>query len=343
MAIDLQQLRKPAFDTEATSPVQLPWRKTDLSLEARISKMSKNAIKAILEHRKTTHPRILEAYVTVEEAQACLNTPLEKPLSFTSTACATQSGRPHMEDAHFTARLSGGALAGVFDGHSGAAAAQLAKQEFESRFEEKLASLHGNVHRAFEELCHEIHIKSPPLSLSGTTAVVCYADLNLGKLYTCTLGDSEANCYRMINQKLKSWPVSCVRDWASPKDNARARKYTQTNNYIFNTTSYAKPYINNGRHEINVSRAIGDWEFTGTEQVPGIIHKPKITLTSIKPGDLIVLACDGLKDFVDENEIIDRLQRHPQNPAEDLVAWALKNQGQAQEFDNITVVALQIS
>lgn len=61
---------------------------------------------------------------------------------------------------------------------------------------------------------------------------------------------------------------------------------------------------------INVRRAIGDVGLTENPEEPVVIHKSKITMNKLQPGDTLILGCDGLKDYVPENEIVDILAKN---------------------------------
>ena len=98
-------------------------------------------------------------------------------------------------------------------------------------------------------------------------------------------------------------------------------------------------YPGPGQYGLNVSRSIGDYNYTGSEEVPGLIHKPKITVNQIQAGDTLILACDGLKDYVPENEIVENLQGE-RDPSAKLANYAVYNNC---AYDNVTVLAVNIS
>jgi serine/threonine protein phosphatase PrpC len=173
--------------------------------------------------------------------------------------------------------------------------------------------------------------------------VVCYVDKKTHHIYTATLGDSEANIYRKFDDKLKSIPLSCIRDWSSKKDAHRAsialgRPQIAINWPKISNPKYLRfPYPFFG---INVSRSIGDVLLSGSPEKPGVIHKPKITRIQVKSGDLLILACDGLKDYVSDNEIVSILKNPPPNPAKHLVNYAID---EGNSLDNVTVLAIAIN
>lgn len=271
------------------------------------------------------------------------------PLTLSHTGAAAQGHhRETMEDAHFYTEISQGTLSGVFDGHGGKEIAEYASKSFEKRFEQELTTANGNVLVAFESLFSQIQhevAKCEPLYNMGSTAVVTFIDKKTNIIYTATLGDSEANIYRMIDGKMKSIPLSCVRDWSSPKDAARAAN-------VLNEPSIATewPKAENPKELrfpkgcVNVARAFGDIHTGYLMAGPGMIHKPKITMNKLEKGDVVVLACDGLKDYVPEKVIAEKVAANKDNPkvnlAQELVNYAISPKG-ADAHDNVTVVAIK--
>jgi serine/threonine protein phosphatase PrpC len=346
------------------------WKPRALPIEETMNKMWKNSEKAILEHRKKDP----ESYASVEEALPPLEKLLEFPLHFLPLYfgyCSAENigTRSAMEDAHFYYKMDQGIITGVFDGHGGEKVAQYASHIFLEFFSNKLKDNNGNVHQTFEQLIYEIHEKvvdQPSWSNQGSTAVICLIDQETYITYTATLGDSEANLYRIMDEnQLKSIPLSCVRDWSSKRDAQRAAiamgdpqiaidwpqernpKELRCPDVDYCTRRGWGPSLAGP----NVSRAIGDdYLKTLFDQRQGpkncVIQKPKITVNMAKAGDILILGCDGLKDFVPEREIIEQLN-NPQpgvNPAEQLMQCALsKFDFPPNKGDNVTVIVVKIS
>jgi serine/threonine protein phosphatase PrpC len=247
--------------------------------------------------------------------------PKKLPITPTYTESSLQGIREEMEDQHFVLKLEKGTLAAVFDGHAGAFSAKAASLFFQKHFESYLQKAKGDIREAFSSLfltaSREIQDRS------GSTAVLCYIDHKNHAIYTATLGDSEARIYRKKKRKMLSIPLSCVRDWSSAKDKKRAGHFLQN------------PSCTNPKeqrvHGLNVSRALGDCH------VPAVSKSPKISMNMVKPGDCVIIACDGLWDFVFEKEIAD-IVTHKGNIAKSLTNHALKVLGS----DNTTVIALSI-
>ncbi len=279
-----------------------------------------------------------------------LKSTMTKPLTLSHTDAAAQGyHRKTMEDAHFYKDISQGTLSGVFDGHGGKEIAEYASKAFEKSFEQTLKDTNGDVHAAFESLFSQIQhevAKCRPLYHMGSTAVVTFIDKQSNIIYTATLGDSEANIYRKIDGKMKSIPLSCVRDWSSPRDAARAAK-------ALNDPSIAtewpklkgqKPRFPSPAVGVNVARAFGDIQVGHLMNGSGMIHKPKITMNKLEHGDVVLLACDGLKDYVAEKVIVEKVAALKDTPAtnlaKELVNYAIDPKG-ADAQDNVTVVAIK--
>jgi serine/threonine protein phosphatase PrpC len=320
-----------------------------------IKKMWKNAQKAITEHRERDEVSYVEVNQGLPSCEALMFTELKPPLNFNFSEASKIGPRRTMEDAHFYKIIPQGLLTGVFDGHGGKSVAQLANQMFQDKFTETLAKQKGNVRETFVKLINEIHeevIKDRALDGMGSTAVVCYIDKRTHLIYTATLADSEANIYRAIESSdLKSIPLSCVRDWSCKKEALRAsismgvpeiatewplaQNPKQLRYSLMDSVEFK---------QINVSRAIGDFDVVGTPEKPGLIHKPKITVNRVERGDILVLACDGLKDFVTEWQLISKLKEEVEDitMAEYLARTAVSKMF-GRHGDNVTVVVINVS
>lgn len=302
-----------------------------ISLELAKKKMWKNSLKAIKEHQKKD---LKAPYIQPEQLvflENCFS------LAFSYEFAEEQGLRLTMEDAHFFKEVDQGVIMGVLDGHGGDSVARYASQAFQDRFSDKLNKMGNNVHQTFSCMIDEIHQeveKHREWNEIGSTAVLCFIDKNTNEIFTATLGDSEANIYRKINGKLKSIPLSCVRDWSSEKDAKRASKALNNPKIAElwpkekdpKRLRYPYPY------GVNVSRAIGDIWLS-----PAVIHKPKITRHQVQEGDILILACDGLKDYVLEEEIISLLEKEQNKGriAQRLIEFALYEKS---SFDNVTII-----
>jgi serine/threonine protein phosphatase PrpC len=321
----------------------IPLHDQNKTLKEAWEKMVKNSTKAIKEHctKNPSAPYFRELVIDPTKKQ--------QPLTFRQSNSAQQGPRDTMEDCNFFKAIDQGIIAGVCDGHKngnhtldGAAVAQYVCTTFGDKFTEILSKNNDNVRLAFVKLIDQIHDdikKNQNWNEIGTTAVICYVDKWSHIVYTATIGDSQANVYRQVNGQLKSIPLSCIRDWSHPKEAARAAKAL---NDPAITTKWPKK---SGKHlrvnGLNVSRALGDAWATGTQEAPCIIHKPKLTMQQLFPGDKILLASDGFKDYVTEQQVIENLQNNPdaENFTSSLATLALNYYSP----DNVTVVGITVS
>jgi serine/threonine protein phosphatase PrpC len=256
-----------------------------------------------------------------------------------------ENGRPTMEDAHCFKIIKQGIITGVFDGHGGADVSKYANEQFEKRFEEVLEKSNGNVRSAFETLIKDIQKECLDKKFNGgSTAVMCFVDKKTNLVYTATLGDSEANIYRKNKEEeLKSVPLSVVKDFSDPKERARAQM-SKHGLYEPNTDDPKHKRIGDQWFGVNTPRAFGDRGFLGSEERPGIIQKPKITVMQLEPGDTLILACDGLKDFVKEGDIVGIVNEGYEGLSQRLVKASIAEQRPGKrDNDNVTVIAIKIT
>lgn len=328
----------PKIERPVVALAQTPglWKPRILHVELAIAKMCKNAQKALDEHRAKS-PELAGEYGSIELGEYV-------PLTISHEASCKAGRRKTMEDALFFKEIKQGTLAGVFDGHGGDKVALFACDAFQARFADALENTRDdNPRQAFETLFYEINeeiLKNSEFKDMGSTAVLSFIEKDTGFIYTATLGDSESTIYR----KKKAIPLSCVRDWAHPKEAKRAYEALSTMGDYEHVKKW--PQATNPKHlrfpfphyGVNVSRALGDKWVATINDKPGVIAKPKITMCKLHPGDRVVLACDGLKDYVDEREM-NQLMNSKQSGslAETLVAFAI-NEKKSQ--DNVSVIVL---
>lgn len=335
--------------TKAEPPVQVnalktpTWRKTSLTTEQVMKKMWKNAQKAVEEHIKAAPEDDKASYLPLAEALPSEEERNKENTSITISQiyqAELQGRRKSMEDAKFVIDTPTYTLAGVFDGHAGALVANYMNTEVQKRFNDLLEQLNGHIHQTLEVLFQEVHesvAKHDFSFITGTTAVVCYLDKKKGELTTATLADSEAHIYRKTPDGLKAIPVSCVRNWASPKDAKRAADCMKEPSIATEWPKQNPKSLRYPRPEwgVNVSRALGDRYIQPPKGA--LTHKPKITLNKIIPGDTLVVACDGLKDYTKEKDVIECLSKKPADPAKALTELAYNKRS----GDNITVVVIE--
>ncbi len=298
---------------------------------------------------------------TREELKSVLRTrPSTRPLTFSVSATAAQGKRETMEDTHFCYDLEDGLLAGVCDGHGGRDVADYLHEHFVMVFQIHLVSARGNIRLAFQKTADSItdNLRSKEFaSAQGSTAVVSYIDKRTHIAYTATWGDSEANLYRDFEGRTKSLPLSPMRDFASEHNWNMAMKAARKESRIYTETEYGIRYnfIFEGvclihpkegeledpkgvrialpiGHHGNVASAFGDFNCLGA-----VDFMPQITEVVLCPGDTLLLACDGLKDYVEEDTITRLITE--QYSAEGIVDHAINVE---ESRDNVTVMKIQI-
>ncbi|MDP1879866.1 MAG: PP2C family serine/threonine-protein phosphatase [Parachlamydiaceae bacterium] len=334
------------------STIESVWKPRELAVDIAAKKMWVNSRKAIEEHYFKAQKSYVSCFDVIPRCNELIERKLLDPFNFIYFSQEAQGIRSSMEDAHFFEKNDQGVVCGVFDGHGGYQVASFICNEFKKFFFIYLSKFNGNIHQTFECLFEDIHnkvAKKKQWNKIGSTAVLCFIDPQTHLIYTATVGDSEANIYRKINGQFKSIPLSCVRDWSCKKEAKRA-SIALNDPTLAERLPHCNPkkiYFSLGERGINLSRAIGDVWLSGTHEKPGVIHKPKITVGQLEINDLLIIACDGLKDFVLEEEIIKVIDDFTDHKKEDksknlayrLVDFAINNK---KSQDNVTVLAIEV-
>jgi serine/threonine protein phosphatase PrpC len=271
-----------------------------------MEKMCRKAKKTILQHEDKE-----SVYVTFQEAQSS-SVYIQKPVTFSYSTCARQGTvRETMEDRHFVHEMDKGILAAVFDGHAGHEVAEFAKQFVKEEFERQIKKDPYHIHKVFEHVVYNTNQKvfqNEEWDDTGTVAVICYILKRTGLIFTATIGDCCANIYRKIDKDIRSIPLSYMYNWASKSEAIRAA-------YFKNDPKIVEEYVKNSDMAKwlrpisgNFSRAIGNKRNRGDKVVPVVIPKPEITVSTVQPGDTVVLMCDGIYDVTGEQDIVDVIE-----------------------------------
>lgn len=208
-----------------------------------------------------------------------------------------------------TKKVSQGLIAGVFYSRENIQVAQYAADFFKNWFLPILGYLKEDGYQSIKLLCEQLQYQLELKSgwdQQGCSAVFSYIDLKHHLIYTATIGANEANIYRKIKQKVKSIPLSCLRNWSSPKDAERASK-------AYNNPLIALEWIGHSDHKfleckkMNFSRAFGYHALNREMHTPLILSKPKITIHEIFQGDVITLASSQIKETFSEVKLVKML------------------------------------
>ena len=239
-----------------------------------------------------------------------------------------------MEDSHFEflnfTQGRSDCLFGMFDGHGGSSVAKFCHEHFRSIFfedpnfeagniteslrktylklDELLRSDPGVIAKLKEYLKQSRGGSETPPSLrtptrqnshpafnSGCTALVVYIDDKLSKIYVANSGDSRA--------------VLCRNgDAVELTSDHKVSLQSEADRIVA-----AGGLVLNGRvnGSLNLTRAIGDLAFKGDTNLSPenqvITANPDVSVIEINPDtdDFIVIACDGLWEVMDSQEVVD--------------------------------------
>lgn len=256
------------------------------------------------------------------------------------SSCAIKNSRRSMEDRHvvlqdlhalFNIKDCGSAsYYAVFDGHNGLEAAVYGV----SHLHQFLAESHYYptdpvlaFKDAFRKTDEEFIHKSGKENLrSGTTAVCALLRPKESMLYIAWLGDSQAVIVK------QGCPTQIVKPHKPDREDERERIEGMGGSVLFWGT-----WRVNG--QLAVSRAIGDLEYK-----PYVSAEPDVKAIPLDgTEDFLILACDGLWDFVSEQEAVNAVYNQLNMSPDDLegvsqrLVGLSKDQGSA---DNISVVVV---
>ncbi len=265
-----------------------------------MAKMIRNLKKAFEDHRlKPDFPLFFERLV---------------PLTFEHHIITFSGSSGKIEDEAFcNSKFDGFVLAGVFDGYGddGHDAAKIAAGVFKGKAELGNVFNLSDMHTCFREMFGSVDKIVKAVPNSGTTAcLVCVDKLN-NNVYTATLGTPEAGVFRKSGEKITFFPLSPIRNWGHKTETARAEGACPGIIQLWGDKLAHERYFpaddNNAAVALNVSRALGNVPISDVEidelfdesdissvrQDSAILHKPKVSVFPLEPGDLLVVATKG--------------------------------------------------
>ncbi len=241
------------------------------------------------------------------------------------TAVISEQGRrPEMEDAHFLDSNFGGRgwlYGGIYDGHGGSFAARYAADNLHQRFLGKVLA-GSSPEQAFVESYQEISRELADQD-SGATAVDFFirdnevVAVNAGDARDIIIGE------RSVYQLTTDHRLTDTQEQERIKGMGGVIKY---------------PYVYRGFAGLMPTRTLGDEYFKSV----GIIATPSVKRYRITAYDLmLVAACDGLFDFMTNEEVADFVRRFRQP---DGLVEALKNEVLVNRLgtDNLTIIAVSL-
>ncbi|EME29786.1 Protein phosphatase 2C homolog 1 [Galdieria sulphuraria] len=242
--------------------------------------------------------------------------------------------RPTMEDAHVVVDEFAGnnkdAFFGVYDGHGGRAAVEVIEMILHKFLEEELektkgADPAGALAKAYlraDKILEEKHFL-----YVGATAVTCYIKSYPERrvLFCANVGDSRA----VLSRNGKATRLSYDH---KASDALEVDRITKDGGFII---------MKRVNGVLSVSRALGDHAMKSV-----VIGEPHVTSETLTADDkFLILACDGLWDVVEDQEVVNFVQHlhvnglDVQSISERLVRLAL-DRGST---DNISVMVIDLS
>eukprot|EP00871_Galdieria_phlegrea_P003543 jgi/Galph1/418/GphlegSOOS_G5248.1 len=242
--------------------------------------------------------------------------------------------RPTMEDAHVVVDEFAGnnkdAFFGVYDGHGGRAAVEVIEIILHKFLEEELEKTGGaDPARALANayLRADKILEEKRFLYVGATAVTCYIKTS-GKnrvLFCANVGDSRA----VLSRNGKALRLSYDH---KASDAMEVDRITKDGGYII---------MKRVNGVLSVSRALGDHAMKSV-----VIGEPYVTSETLTEDDkFLILACDGLWDVVEDQEVVNFVMHlhinglDVQNISERLVRLAL-DRGST---DNISVMVIDLA
>lgn len=238
--------------------------------------------------------------------------------------------RRYMEDTYCAYENIDGegseAYFGVFDGHGGRKAADFAAQNLynymatDALFGTNVAEAVGKAFRKADETFVELAEREQ--LRDGTTAVAAY--IRGDKLWVANVGDSRA----VLCRQGVAVPMS---EDHRPNIESEQARIERNGGTVLHIGSWRVEGV------LAVTRAIGDKDLK--KCVTADPHIKELELQS--DDELLVLASDGLWDFMSNQEVVDQARQHP-DPS--VAAKALVDEALARgSGDNITVLVVNVA
>jgi len=238
----------------------------------------------------------------------------------------------------------------VYDGHGGIAASTYCQKHLHTNVAtyEKYAT---NKKEAFIEgykITDKKFLKK--LEDCGTTAVSCLITADAKKIIVANAGDSR--CILSSGGKAVAISEDHKPSNANEKKRIKEADHTvETETVLLEGKRYQMSRVDG---QIAVSRAIGDGDFKdgdGPPESQAITCVPDVYERDVKPNDqFLVLACDGLWDVMENQEVVDYINKLLSKAktvtdellnqiSEQLTTHSVNNKGSP---DNVTVVIVTL-
>lgn len=233
---------------------------------------------------------------------------------------ARQGPRAEMEDRHVVAAEPEGLLVAVYDGHGGAAVADLAERHLPPAFFAALRRGQG-VEAAFHQAFAEVDRLTRDEECGAGVTAVFVGDASL---VAANLGDGRALVVGDHDQE------ALTRDHRVDDPEERRR-------VVLAGARIEEPYLVRGRSGLMLTRSLGDRWFRAV----GVIATPEISIHVLRRGDRrLVVASDGLWDELESAEVAGLVRRASGAAvAASAVANAVAARGGR---DNLTVIVVDL-
>ncbi|MDP3889324.1 MAG: PP2C family protein-serine/threonine phosphatase [bacterium] len=242
-----------------------------------------------------------------------------------------QGKRPEMEDTFSRSLMESikspgdRAFFAIYDGHGGRLASVYARENLHNRLSDYInegLTVKESFIKAFEKTDEEIQGKVN----DGTTAIAAYIDGNM--LYLAWAGDSRAIVMRKGEVILATKdhkpgdPIELdriiaagaqVRRYVSPADLKEIKEKTDRRIHVV-AAAMEGSYIDRVAFlqeypgfSLSLSRSLGDKSYKNMRK-NAVIATPDIISTPIEAGDIIILACDGIWDVLENKDAVQQIQ-----------------------------------
>lgn len=239
----------------------------------------------------------------------------------------------------------------IYDGHGGYEVAELAKKVFSTEIWNYFQKYGSFSHAIMAAMYLDFDDKLSKTSLNnvGSTATTLFIDAKKGKLYIANLADTE--CIVITN-------FDSIFGYKTKNGYTTKNGYgTITTLHNYSNLSERERVVDNGgfwinervNGNLNISRAFGDFDYKSTNlsEQQLISASPSFNVFNIKQSCIIVLASDGLWNFIDKSSvckyITDEISQNPNINlnilSNNLVKLALINKSS----DNISIVLIKTS
>eukprot|EP00792_Barthelona_sp_PAP020_P006157 TRINITY_DN2924_c0_g1_i2.p1 TRINITY_DN2924_c0_g1~~TRINITY_DN2924_c0_g1_i2.p1 ORF type:complete len:277 (+),score=97.48 TRINITY_DN2924_c0_g1_i2:32-862(+) len=245
---------------------------------------------------------------------------------------ANAAYREQMEDAHVMGYMPDGesTFFAVYDGHGGVDASLLAEKHLHNEFFRALAD-NNTIKNSFEIAFKRVDdiMEKKDIRYKGTTAVCLYIHKDASdtkRLDVAHVGDSFAVVFSQLDNN-RGYTANNLTPPHRPSDPAERTMITQRGGYIV---------FDRVNSILSVTRALGDFGLK-----PPVSGEPVHSTYEIGPNDKwIIVACDGLWDFVEFEDVAEVLKRckTASEAASSLKALALDSR----TSDNVSVIALKL-